>query len=271
MGATKLAKDDSRKRTWMRPEAFRGGRADPSDIFIIIFHTGGAGRRSSRWPDTVSRPKTEGGMTAKTTEDPRTDTELLVLLRDGTPQVVNEAFAELDRRWFRRLYTFLRRLLGDAGGAQDLAQETLTRVFQNAARFKSVSFPAWIYRIARNLGLSQFRRRDAESRNLGAKVASCEAVAHLACGSPSPLEEASSNDTTERIWAAIDAVLDIEQREVLLLRLDELSIAEIAKATGRTPQRVYNQLRAARVKLSDTLTRHGIWTPSESNKEDQQS
>ncbi len=73
------------------------------------------------------------------------------------------AFAELVRRYDKRLGRFVYRMVGDWERAEDLVQETFIRVYRHLHRFdQNRKFSTWVYTIAGNLAKNELRNR---SRN----------------------------------------------------------------------------------------------------------
>ena len=71
-----------------------------------------------------------------------------------------EAFGTLVRRHQDRLYPTIVRLLGSPEDAQDVLQDSFIRAFEKLDQFHGESsFYTWIYRIAVNLALSDYRKR----------------------------------------------------------------------------------------------------------------
>jgi RNA polymerase sigma factor (sigma-70 family) len=84
------------------------------------------------------------------------DHDLLYRLRDGDAL----AFAELDRRYRRRLTAFAARLLGSAHDAEDVVQEAMVRAFDRLpAEMYGGELSAWLHRVVRNACLDQLRHR----------------------------------------------------------------------------------------------------------------
>lgn len=73
----------------------------------------------------------------------------------------DEAFGELVLRYQSPLRLWLRRMTnGDAGLADDLAQEAFVRAYRALSSYRaSGSFQAWLFRIAYRQYLSEIRRR----------------------------------------------------------------------------------------------------------------
>ena len=87
------------------------------------------------------------------------DAQVVQQFRDGD----DRAFAEIVRRYDKRLQNFVSRTVGDREQAEDLVQETFVRVYRHLHRFDQTrKFSTWIYTIAGNLAKNELRNR---SRN----------------------------------------------------------------------------------------------------------
>ncbi len=83
------------------------------------------------------------------------DCELITRVREGD----REAMGELYQLHFRRVYTVIRRLVGDDMLAEDLSQEAWVRVFEKLHLFRGdAQFGTWVYRLATNVALNRLRR-----------------------------------------------------------------------------------------------------------------
>lgn len=128
------------------------------------------------------------------------------------------------------LLRYLRRLTGRADAAEDLLQETFVQALKGLERLDAALSPkAWLFAIARHLGLNaRQRRRDALP--LVEELAEPQAR-------PDPRREAMRE--------AIAALPD-KQREALQLRLvDGLSYEEIAQTLDIPVGTVRSRLHAA--------------------------
>ena len=75
-----------------------------------------------------------------------------------------EAFGELYRRHFRRVYALCLRMTGNPTQAEDLTQEVFIQVFNKIGSFRGDSaFTTWIHRITVNQVLMHFRKRSTKS------------------------------------------------------------------------------------------------------------
>jgi RNA polymerase sigma-70 factor (ECF subfamily) len=78
-----------------------------------------------------------------------------------------DAFEELYRRHYRRVYAVTFRMLGDPTDAEDLTQETFTHLFKTIGSFRGDSaFTTWLHRMAVNQVLMYFRRRSSRPEYL---------------------------------------------------------------------------------------------------------
>ena len=126
-----------------------------------------------------------------------------------------------------RLVGMLSLLCGDGDAAEELAQETLARVWLRWARVRELDEPlaiAWTYRVAVNLANSWLRRRTAE-RRAHARLAARATGAHV---DPDPADAVAIRQAV--------AALPRRQRTALVLRYyADLLVAEVAALMGCAP------------------------------------
>lgn len=165
------------------------------------------------------------------------------------------AFERLYGRHRSRLYRFLLRQVREPALADELFQDVWQKVV--AARVGWVAdapFGAWLYRIAHNLLGDHWRAAQHRPEAPG------DAEARLA--------RIPDHDTPERTLTEFEqrrqlqlalAALPVEQREVLLLRLEqEMTLEQIGAITGVGRETVKSRLRYAmdklRAQLPETLS-----------------
>src|SRR6266542_308306 len=91
------------------------------------------------------------------------DTELVARAVAGDV----DAFAELIRRYERRVGAVLARLLPDQRDVEEALQDTFVKAWRSLDRFRGRSaIFTWLYRIAVNEALQRLRRRQPELREL---------------------------------------------------------------------------------------------------------
>ncbi len=167
------------------------------------------------------------------------------------------AFEVLVRRHRTPVFSFLLRLTGDRGRAEDLCQEAFLKVIKGAERWEErARFATWLYAIARNLAVDEARRvafRRAEPLDGPAARA-----AEVPSGGPSPERAADAALVRPKLEAAV-AALPAEQREVFLLREQTgLRFSEIAAVTGTPENTVKSRMRYALEALRQELAALGV-------------
>lgn len=170
------------------------------------------------------------------------------------------AFEALVRRHRTPIFSFLLRLTGDRGRAEDLCQEAFLKVVKASAGWQErARFSTWLYAIARNLAVDEARRmafRRAEP--LDAAAPGDPPRPEPAAEGPGPDRLADSSLVRPKLEAALQA-LPAEQREVFLLReYAGLRFGEIAEVTGTPENTVKSRMRYALEALRAELAARGI-------------
>ena len=135
-----------------------------------------------------------------------------------------QSFEELFLATYSRLVSILRRMLGDCGRAEELANEAFlklhTTVLPAAAK---KNLPGWLYRTAMNLGIDDLRSRSRHFRL-------AQQASHSPSASSSPddgLQHVLRTERQKRVRAVL-ARLKPESAQLLLLRATGHSYREIA-------------------------------------------
>jgi RNA polymerase sigma-70 factor (ECF subfamily) len=165
------------------------------------------------------------------------------------------AFEELVRRHRTPVFSFLLRLTGDRGRAEDLCQETFLRVVRASAAWeRRAQFRTWLYSVARNQAVDEARRqafRRAEPLDDPARPAPVSEEVP-------PDQRAEGALLRPKLEAAL-ASLPEEQREVFLLREHAgLRFSEIAEVTGVPENTVKSRMRYALEALRARLEALGV-------------
>jgi RNA polymerase sigma-70 factor (ECF subfamily) len=176
-----------------------------------------------------------------------TDSLLVVRSREGDP----EAFAEIVRRRSPGLLAFLRRLLGDAEDARDVAQLTFVRAWENLHRYDPTwAFSTWLFRIASNLAVDALRARRSRARTEMENFRLLRGGLTAEPEGPAGLER----QEVRRIFEDCAAVLSEKQRLVFVLHeFEERESREIAAILDCRESTVRNHLFQARRLLRDEI------------------
>lgn len=156
------------------------------------------------------------------------------------------AFGELVRRHQSKVRTVLRRLArGDAGLADDLAQETFVLAWRNIRHFRfEARFSTWIHRIAINAWRSEARRK----RELSLEVD--DDGAPVDTGLSEEMPDVVSRVDLERAMALLS---DGERAAIAACYYADLSHEEAALALGIPVGTVKTHILRGKAKLKARL------------------
>ncbi len=179
----------------------------------------------------------------------RDDHELIRSCLDGN----QESFAALVKRHEQRAFWAAYKILGDAEGARDVAQEAFVRVWRALDRFDfSMAFTTWLYRITVNLAIDHLRRN---KRHRGVDIDIFREALPDRSPDQSPAHGQDSRETARLVRLVLDS-LDEKYRTVLTLRdLEGLSSKQISDITGITHATVRWRLHVARKQFRDGWNR----------------
>lgn len=177
-----------------------------------------------------------------------TDEELMLAYAGGNAA----SFEALYRKYKGPLYRFVLRSVKSSGEAEELFQDIWMRVVDARARYApQAKFTTWLYTIAHNRLVDHWRARGLAVVSLDDEDAGALEPAAPPASEPHRLAEA--RETLHRLAAAI-AALPLAQREAFLLHHEgELTVAQIARATGTNEEAAKSRLRYAMNKLREAL------------------
>ncbi|MBO1076526.1 sigma-70 family RNA polymerase sigma factor [Roseomonas marmotae] len=156
------------------------------------------------------------------------------------------AFDQLALRHLPRLYRLAHRVTGDAGAAEEVAQEAMVRAWQAAGRFDPgrARFSTWLHRIATNLAIDHVRQAGRLAPAPGEEIPA---------SGPDPEQQAAARERRALLAAALKE-MPTRQRAALALFYDqELPGAEAAAALSVSTRALEGLLRRARRFLASRL------------------
>jgi RNA polymerase sigma factor (sigma-70 family) len=168
------------------------------------------------------------------------------------------AFEVLYRRHELKVFRYLLRNVRSEAGANDLMQEVWFGVVRGAASYQpTAKFTTWLFTIAHNRMVDMIRANQRlQSLDAGddAEPEGSSLLDRLAVDRKlEPLAQVQSQDEAAALLGAV-AQLPAEQRSAFLLQAEgDLSVEEIAAATGANFETVKSRLRYARAKLRQLL------------------
>jgi RNA polymerase sigma factor (sigma-70 family) len=176
------------------------------------------------------------------------DEQLVAATRLGD----DRAFETLYHRYHRRIAAYVVGMVKDHQRAEDVTQEVfLSALRRMRSTDREIVFKPWIYEIAKNACIDQFRRArrtdevsyDAESDDGG--------VAPLVSGGPGPDEAVESRKQLADLCGAFGGLSDSHHQILVLRELEGRSYQEIGERMQMTRPAVESTLFRARKRLSE--------------------
>jgi len=156
------------------------------------------------------------------------------------------AFTELVRRHRDRLWAVAMRTLGDREEASDALQDAFISAFRNAASYRGeAAVTTWLHRVVVNACLDRLRRRKARpSVPLGDTEVS------------STRDDEAAVEARLMIHTALGQLPDGQRMAIVLVDLQEYSVAEAAAALGVPEGTVKSRCSRGRLELARLLGAH---------------
>lgn len=193
---------------------------------------------------------------------PLTDAELVKRAQQGN----TSAFEELVRRYERKVYNIVYRMLGNEEDAKDALQDTFIRAYRFIKKFKGKSsFYTWLYRIATNVCLTRLKTRKTKEPSAGVSLDEpildeSEIQREIPDYKESPEHLFHRQQIQQALQDAINE-LPSDYRSVVILRdLQGLSNKEVSKALNLSIAAVKSRLHRGRVFLRNRLSKYIVET-----------
>ena len=157
-----------------------------------------------------------------------------------------EAFAQLYEEHFDKIYRYVTLKIGNETEAEDMTQQVFLNALKSISSFKwkGIPFSAWLFRIAHNQVVDYLRSKKRTTVPLDESLVSND-------NNPQLLTEQKLD--IEQLILATEKLTEA-QRDVISLRFaGELSIAQVAKAMGKSQGAVKALQHSAIVALRKTL------------------
>jgi RNA polymerase sigma-70 factor (ECF subfamily) len=134
------------------------------------------------------------------------------------------------------LRRYARALIGDREGADDLVQDTLERAVRKFHLWKPGDLRAWLFSIMHNVFVNQLK-----ARKIAYEIEVDESIA-------APMSSVTATDLMD-LDRALAAISPDQREVVLLVALEDMTYAEVARALGIPIGTVMSRLSRGREKL----------------------
>jgi len=159
-----------------------------------------------------------------------------------------KAFESIYQLFSDSIYRYLYYMVGEKETAYDLTSQTFLKAYENikSYRFKGYSFSAWLYKIAHNVAVDNFRSLKARPQEVSSDKT--QEVVKIA-------EQSFEEKVVDRM--AIENALSKlteKQRQVMILKyIEQLNNPRIAEILGKTTSAVKALERRALNELKDII------------------
>lgn len=167
-----------------------------------------------------------------------------------------EAFTQMVEAYQRPVFNLCYRMLGEPEEAEDAAQETFLRAYDNLKRYDDErSFSTWILSIAAHYCIDQLRKRRLT-------FLSMDSFPNLDIPDANPGPEAAyhRHEEQQRVQILLKSLNAQDRGAVVLYYWYDFSYEEIAASLSLTVSAVKSRLHRARLALAQT------WTEQEAMK-----
>jgi RNA polymerase sigma factor (sigma-70 family) len=178
------------------------------------------------------------------------DQRLVAAVRRGD----DRAFEALYSRYQRRIHAYAMGMVKDHGRAEDVTQEVFVSALRRMRETeRPIAFKPWIYEIAKNACIDQFRRsKRAEEVSLQADDGLApNDYGRLVGSDPAPHDAVAAKQELNDLCGAFGGLSDTHHEILVLRELEGLSYREIGERLGMSRPAVESTLFRARRRLTE--------------------
>jgi len=165
------------------------------------------------------------------------------------------------------LYWWVFSFVKDEDLADDVTQSTFIAAYENLHTFRGGSFRGWLYKIARNRSLDEFRHKkrhpiislDAPSENEGQGDGdSYETLSMLPNDAPRPEDAVIHSEQAQLIYRLLDTMPEPYREVLQLIDVNEMDYMEAADFLNLPLGTVKSRLTRARLRLRGLFLQNGL-------------
>ena len=150
------------------------------------------------------------------------------------------------------------KVIGDRAAAEDVLQETFWRVWRSARTFEPQrgSFTSWLFRIARNLAIDAFRRRNVRPMEIISAEDPDSLLDQVSDPDMNVAEQAQSAIENRRVRSALANLPRVQRQVIEMAYFFGMTRQEIAEMTGEALGTIHTRARLGLQKLREDLERN---------------
>ena len=166
------------------------------------------------------------------------------------------AWEEIVQSYSRRIYNLAYRFTSRGDAAEDLTQEVFIRVYRSLDQYdaRQGDLQNWLMRLARNLIIDDYRRRQRAPQNAQADDLE-DHTYHLTAKSGSVQTDMERRELGTQVQAGIDKLSPDLRTCVILRDIEELSYQEIVDLLKIPEGTVKSRINRGRIELAKILRR----------------
>ncbi|MCU0276858.1 MAG: sigma-70 family RNA polymerase sigma factor [Acidobacteria bacterium] len=170
------------------------------------------------------------------------------------------AFEELMRKYEKRIFSFVVRMVRNEETAVDLTQDFFIKIFTVLDKYNyEYKFSTWAYRICYNLVIDHIRKNQAQVDSLDDEsVSARDLIESDNVSREDGFKALSRDETRDYVWGVVDQI-PLKFRELILLRyIQDLKYEEIAEITALPVGTVKNRIFKAKEILKKEMEQDGL-------------
>jgi len=170
------------------------------------------------------------------------------------------AFEELMRKYEKKIYSFVVRMVRNEDTAVDLTQDFFFKIFTVLDKYNfEYKFSTWAYRICYNLVIDHIRKHQAQVDSLDDDTVSTRDMLDSENVSREDgFKALAREETRDYVWRVVDQI-PLKFRELILLRyIQDLKYEEIADITSLPVGTVKNRIFKAKEILKQEMEKDGM-------------
>lgn len=166
----------------------------------------------------------------------------------------DEAFTKLVEEHQTHVYNLCYRMLGEPEAAEDAAQESFLRAYQNLHRYdQNRPFVTWLLSITAHYCIDRLRRRKLPVFSIDEENDDGTTFEIADAASPDPEAEAVKREDRERLHVLLKGLDETDRAAVIMRYWYDFSEIEIAESLSLTVSAVKSRLHRSRRALA------GMW------------
>ena len=178
-------------------------------------------------------------------------------------QVARGDGAALEALYDRHAATVLAvslKIVGEQAAAEDVLQETFWRVWRSASTYQPArgSFTGWLFRIARNLAIDAYRRRNVRPQAILEADDGDSLLDRIPDPDSDVAEQAQATLTNQRVRKALAGLPRVQRQVIELAYFYGMTRQEIAEATGEALGTIHTRARLGLQKIREELEKEEL-------------